>query len=77
MTAAPIQCFNCFGSGTCIFYPTVESVVEVDASGWLLSPLLNWFEAECPYCQGEGEFPDDDSDSEGLDPFPGMGFNWV
>lgn len=43
-------CFNCGGTGTCIFYPYVESIVNADAGAWLDSPMLDWFEDYCPYC---------------------------
>lgn len=61
------RCFNCDGAGTTIFYPHVESVVRVDAGTWLLSPLLEWFEDLCPYCEGEAD----------LDEPPPFGFNWI
>lgn len=61
MTSAFTQaeaCFNCGGSGTCLFYPHVERIVAVDAPHWLNHPALEWIEGACPYCDSPPQILD-------------------
>lgn len=49
-STSSVSCFNCEGSGVCVVYPHVESVVNADVLTWITHPSLAFREIQCPYC---------------------------